>query len=391
MPISQRHNASFLEQQANSVIIVHDFLEKIGGAEYVLQAFLKKFKSNQIYTFSFKKIKTLQKYIINKKIKILIPRWLIQIYQKLPKFGKLFIIIINGLASYKLKILSKNQRIIINTSSFLPIQSFNAVIYYNIFPTWYLSSPKNYLTNMPFFFRFIYNILMLPYQNRIFKALSSQRFQIFVNSTFTAYMFYKFWQIHTEVFLPIFIYDSENNFSNHTFDSNLQTRQSKIKTRTKNNCFIYIGRLDAGKNLSQLVRNLSQNQCLLLVGDGELRQELQDLTRYLKKKVYFTGWIQHNQLASYIKNSKGLINLNTEAFGLTMFEALTYNKPVLGSIFSGLYDIAKNNIHFCTVRTFKLLDHQLSKLASLSEFDYSIIHNKLMQEYNISKFYEEIK
>jgi glycosyltransferase involved in cell wall biosynthesis len=124
------------------------------------------------------------------------------------------------------------------------------------------------------------------------------------------------------------------------------------------NCkkILFVGRLVERKGVEYLIRAMplvaeQLDIRLDVVGEGELRAQLEELSNSLKlkDKVNFTGRIKDELLGTYyrdcdvfvlpaIVDSKG----DTEGLGMVLVEALSYGKPVIASAVGGIVDIVKD-------------------------------------------------
>jgi glycosyltransferase involved in cell wall biosynthesis len=124
------------------------------------------------------------------------------------------------------------------------------------------------------------------------------------------------------------------------------------------NCkkILFVGRLVERKGVEYLIRAMplvaeQLDIRLDVVGEGELKAQLEELSRSLKlkDKVNFTGRIKDELLGTYyqdcdlfvlpaIVDSKG----DTEGLGMVLVEALSYGKPVIASAVGGIVDIVED-------------------------------------------------
>ena len=96
--------------------------------------------------------------------------------------------------------------------------------------------------------------------------------------------------------------------------------------------FLYVGRVTASKGLAVLVEDFLalRDYDLLIVGDGDLRAELQ--RRYADyPHIRFLGPLLHNQLTPLYRKATALIlpSLAPESFGLTVVEAFACGTPAI--------------------------------------------------------------
>ena len=84
---------------------------------------------------------------------------------------------------------------------------------------------------------------------------------------------------------------------------------------------------------------------LLIVGDGTLRKNLEDLVHSLKlmNDIVFTGYIKHNEVEKYQNMLDIYVAVSLqESFGVAILEASACSKPVIVSNVGGLPEIVEN-------------------------------------------------
>jgi phosphatidylinositol alpha-1,6-mannosyltransferase len=106
-----------------------------------------------------------------------------------------------------------------------------------------------------------------------------------------------------------------------------------------------VGRLVERKGIDMTVRAMAkvmaqrQDVHYLVVGDGELREQLQDMVKELglEKDVTLVGKVSDDELLAYLRTcdlfvmpNRTLANGDTEGFGLVFREANACHKPVIG-------------------------------------------------------------
>lgn len=99
---------------------------------------------------------------------------------------------------------------------------------------------------------------------------------------------------------------------------------------------------DQKTTISSLIY-LPENYCLLLVGEGELKKECEELVYQLglENRVKFLGI--RSDVAQLLKTSDIVIqSSNWEGFGLSAVEGMASGKPVIASNVPGLSEIIKN-------------------------------------------------
>ena len=109
----------------------------------------------------------------------------------------------------------------------------------------------------------------------------------------------------------------------------------------------YVGRLGPEKNLPFLLRAFNgaaqayDNICLLIVGDGPERNNLEDLVYHMSidDRVHFTGFVDYKKIPNYLAASDIFVTASvTEVHPLSVIEAMGAGLPVLGIEAPGVGD-----------------------------------------------------
>jgi len=111
----------------------------------------------------------------------------------------------------------------------------------------------------------------------------------------------------------------------------------------------FIGRLVSGKNLKDLIMVFAQLQInnpairLLLVGDGELREELEDLaaSACVEATVEFTGFVS-NTADYYTKLDLFVMTSVSEGIPRSIMEAMAFGVPVVAYDIPGVNSLIEN-------------------------------------------------
>jgi len=109
---------------------------------------------------------------------------------------------------------------------------------------------------------------------------------------------------------------------------------------------LFVGRFGKVKGIEFIISALPKilnkfpNAKLNIVGEGKYKNNLIKIVKMLKldKSVKFIGWIEHNKLTSYYKNSSIFVmpSICPEAFGLVGIEAMSVGRPVIASNVGGI-------------------------------------------------------
>ncbi|MEO8691764.1 MAG: glycosyltransferase family 4 protein, partial [Candidatus Saccharimonas sp.] len=152
-----------------------------------------------------------------------------------------------------------------------------------------------------------------------------------------------------------------------------------------------VTRFTAQKGLIQLMRGVAKASkyydklALLLAGDGELRDELVDLSAELgiADKVFFTGFVRGKQWRDAFSVSDIFVMSSvSEPFGLTALEAAHYNTALIITKQSGVGEVLKSVFRYDFWDTDKLAD-QIVGIAASPALKESLVQD-VRREY--SKF-----
>ena len=97
-----------------------------------------------------------------------------------------------------------------------------------------------------------------------------------------------------------------------------------------------VGRLTKQKDFKNLIisfsyiKNQIPNYKLIIIGDGQLKNELQYLIEHLdlKKKIILTGW-KNDLKKYYLKSKLFILNSVYEGFGNVLIDAINYDLPII--------------------------------------------------------------
>lgn len=139
-----------------------------------------------------------------------------------------------------------------------------------------------------------------------------------------------------------------------------------------------VGRFTVQKGLHQLVRGFARASekhpklLLLLVGDGEQRDELINLSAELgvADKVFFTGFIRGKQWRdAYSVSDIFVLSSVSEPFGLVALEAAHHDTALVISKQSGVGEVLNSILRYDFWDTEKLADQLVGIAASRALFD----------------------
>lgn len=167
-----------------------------------------------------------------------------------------------------------------------------------------------------------------------------------------------------------------------------------FKEERKNRIITMIGRFNIQKDQPTLIRAVKniENIYLFLVGDGERKEEYQNLVKELniENKVKFLG--VRNDIPKILKITDiSVLSSNWEGFGLAAIESMAAGKPVIASDVDGLQQIVEGNGLIFEKGNEKDLEEKIKFLLS-NKKECEKISRKCLEkakEYDIQKMAEK--
>lgn len=137
--------------------------------------------------------------------------------------------------------------------------------------------------------------------------------------------------------------------------------------------YLFVGRLSEEKSIKNLIDAYkavaSDDNALLIVGDGPQANELKKYTNELKleNNIIFTGFIKWDEISKYYAlGDLFLCDSKSETQGLTYLEALASGLPLLVRSDSCLNDLLKENVNGISYNN---IDELISKMKFLKNND----------------------
>ena len=193
---------------------------------------------------------------------------------------------------------------------------------------------------------------------------------------------------------PKFIKTIYNPFN---FDEIYQKSLEKIDINLDYNYIIHVGRFAKVKRHDILIRAFSslddKNLKLILIGDGEERQNIESLIKELnlKDRIILLGFLENPY--PYIKNAKLLISSSeNEGFGNIIIEALCLNIPVVSTSTIGSKEILEDIFPqlLCKVNDVEDLSKKINYVLKNKSLNLNKPNFYKFNSSNIISFYEEI-
>lgn len=203
------------------------------------------------------------------------------------------------------------------------------------------------------------------------------------------------------IFTPFAVDNDRFSQAYNKLDNKTSIR-NKLGLPVEKRIFVYSGKLIHLKQpllLVEAFKHLSQKQnCLLLVGDGELRGEIEQLAKQYNLDIRISGFVNQLDIEEYYAASDIFVMPSRlEAWGLSVNEAMNFNLPLILSDHTGcaedLLNTNKNGYIFqfdkiedlkaCLVKMADLPKEQLDSMGAYS--------GTIIKDYSYIKFIQSIK
>ncbi len=167
-----------------------------------------------------------------------------------------------------------------------------------------------------------------------------------------------------------------------------------FREERRNRIITMVGRFNIQKDQPTLIRAIKNinDVCLFLVGDGERKEEYQNLVKELniENKVKFLG--VRGDIPRILKITDiCVLSSNWEGFGLAAIESMAAGKPIIASDVDGLKQITEGNGLIFEKGNKKDLEEKIKFLLD-NEKEYEKISKKCLKkakEYDIQKMVEK--
>lgn len=295
---------------------VHDWLINVGGAEYVLQEFLK-IKPAKVYTLIYKHdtLKFLQLKSITVEATFLnkIPK-IESFYRNLLPFFPL-VTKLKKIKGYDVIITSAHA-----ISNWFCFENKSYVISYCHTPMRYIwTQIDNYYNYLPNYKKFFFK-LFLNYLRKV-DLKSSRRVNLFIVPSTSVMKRVKNIYNREAVVLspPVYV------------------KKIKFEPTQKDDYYIFVGRLDIPyKKVDILIKAFNHlKKKLLIIGDGFDRKTLENMAG---ENIKFLGWKSKEEVFYYMKRAKALILPSEEDFGIVAVESQACGTPVIAYGKGGVID-----------------------------------------------------
>ncbi|OGJ52228.1 hypothetical protein A2335_00720 [Candidatus Peregrinibacteria bacterium RIFOXYB2_FULL_32_7] len=354
------------------VAIVHDFLNRLGGAEKVLKVLCEIFPSAPIYTLLYDE----------KKVGEIFPKNKIKFskLQTLPNFiknkYKYFFPILNTFVEEW--DFSEYDLVISSSSAFThgiitPLKTRHIVYCHSPMRSiWDWKEPyikeqnKNIIINA--------GIRYFSSQIRQWDLLASKRADLYItNSRNVQKRIKKYYQRDSKIIYPPVCLNRFKIQKNHQ------------------NYFLIVSTLTPYKNIELAIKLFNKiGRKLIIIGDGPQKNYLQKISA---PNIEFLGFKSDEVVSEYMQNCRALIFPGEEDFGITAVEAMACGKPVLGLNKGGLLEtiIPNETGEFFDANNLKSIEDGLGRLI-LNEKKYDAEKiAKHAEKFSKEKFINEFK
>ncbi|MCQ2248640.1 MAG: glycosyltransferase [Treponema sp.] len=360
------------------VAIVHDWLVNYGGAERVVEEFLKVFPQAEIYTLVYDK-KKMGKIFPPEKVHT-------SFVQKLPAATRLYTKFLSlmpkafesfDLTQYDLVLASSSscaKGVIVS-----PKSAFVA----------YIHTPMRYAWDLYFDYKKRSNPIVGKFMEmqipkiRLWDYVSAQRIDATVaNSKYIARRIKRFWNRDSQVIYPP-----------------VETERLKPSGLPAEDFYVVFSRFVPYKRIDLAISACGElGRKLVVIGGGSQEKELKELAAgYKNASIEFTGRISDQQVQEYLQKCRALIFCAEEDFGIIPVEAQACGRPVIAYKKGGTFETVIDGItgvHFEkqeteSVKNSILRFEELEKNGTF-KVDQIVVHAKKFSAERFKKEIEEV-
>jgi len=210
--------------------------------------------------------------------------------------------------------------------------------------------------------------------------------------------FYQYYSVSEQKLYKMPFAVNNDYFRQYKSKIDIDKEKKKYNISNDETVILYSGKLIALKQIDILIKALAKTTSkytLLIVGDGEERQVLEDLSLQLNVNSNFLGFVNQNEIPKYYWLSDIFVmSSHQEAWGLSINEAMCCECAVIVSDSVGAKDdlVKKNGFVFKTGDVNDLAA-KLNVLMSDSKLLEQCKRNSLniIKDYSYEKDYEAIK
>ncbi len=328
------------------VAIVHDWLVNYGGAERVVEEFLKIYPDADIFTLVYDK-KKMGKIFPPEKVRT-------SFVQKIPCATKLYTKLLSLMPKAFESFDLTGYDLVISSSS----SCAKGVITSPATPyIAYIHSPMRYAWDLYFdYFKRSGRITRFFMKRQMPKIrewdfISSQRIDsIISNSSYIARRIKKFWNRDAKVIFPP-----------------VDTERISPNGLPPEDFYVVFSRFVPYKRIDLAIKACgSTGRTLVVIGSGKQEKELKSLAgKYSGAEITFTGRISDDEVRDYLQRCRALIFCAEEDFGIIPVEAQAAGRPVIAFGKGGALETVKDG----TTGTFFKEQTEMSLVEALDRFE----------------------
>lgn len=358
------------------VAIVHDWLVNYGGAERVVEAFLKIFPDADIFTLVYDE-KKMGKIFPKEKIHT-------SFVQKIPMASKLYTKMLPLMPkAFESFDFSGYDLVLCSSSS-----CAKGVITLPSVPhIAYIHSPMRYAWDQFFEYQKRTSKLVAHFMGkfmpniRLWDFVSSQRIdKLIANSNFIKRRIKKYWNLDSDVIYPP-----------------VDTARLSPNGKAPEDFYVVFSRFVPYKRIDLAISACGElGKKLVVIGGGSQEKELKNLaSKYKNAEIKFTGRISDGEVKDYLQRCKAMIFSAEEDFGIIPVEAQACGRPVIAFAKGGALETVidgKTGVFFEKQETESVIEaiKKFETLSGKNVFNSSEIALHA-QSFSTERFCKEIK
>ena len=292
------------------IALVHDFLNQLGGAEKVLQAFHELYPEAPVFTMIYDEAAT-NGVFKDWKIKT-------SYLQTLPfgikKYKYYLLLMPSAIESFNFD----DYDVILSSSS---AYAKGAVVRPNSLSICYCHTPTRYLWSDTHTYvqelgqgKLFKKFLPIPLNYlRIWDKTAADRVDKFIaNSSFVSKRIKKYYNKESKVIYPP-----------------VETEKFKISSEI-DKYFLVISRLRPYKKVELVMQAFYKLGIpLKIIGVGSEKQDRERVKKFLKPNIELLGYVSEEDKIKYLSHCQALVHPQEEDFGITAVEAMASGRPVI--------------------------------------------------------------
>jgi len=215
--------------------------------------------------------------------------------------------------------------------------------------------------------------------------------------------FYKSYGIDDKriIFCPYSVDNERFRKSKDDLSSQIEEIRTGLGISKDDKVILYSGKYITKKRpidlLEAYIKLNRENCCLLFVGDGNLRPEMEALiAKHDLKKVILTGFINQSDITKYYAISDVFVMSSSigETWGLSVNEAMNFNMPIIVSDVTGCsVDLVKQGVNGYVFETGNVddLTSKLNEVLFDNKLTWDITSEQVVDKYSYQTVSENLK